>query len=102
MPDRHQRQQTEQPERHRKGGDSDKLLDLTGIVIQSVIALVITNDAQIAGVAFVGVDVVGRSSHARAAGATDQHSASTIGHSESSRLADSSILDSVEYRRQCG
>jgi hypothetical protein len=87
----HNGQQTEQHEWHREGGDSDRLFDLTGDQLQSVVALEITKEAQAAG----GIS----SAHARvgvaAEAAGQQASASSVRSSPS-------ILDSFEYRRKCG
>lgn len=86
----HDWQQTEQHEWHREGGDSDRLFDLTGVSIQSVVALEITKEAQAAG----GIN----SAHAltgEAGAAGQQASASPVRSSPS-------ILDSFEYRRKCG
>ncbi len=91
---RHLGQQTEQHEWHREGGDSDRLFDLTGDSIQSVVALEITKEAQAAGGINSAHALVGEAvGEAGAAG--QQASASPVGSSPS-------ILDSFEYRRKCG
>ena len=75
-----------------QSGDSDRLTDLTGDSIQSVMALEITKEAQIAG----KTDAGGVSANARAGVAAGQQLAA------SSDRPSPCVSDSFEYRRKCG